>query len=224
MSIQKAQSVENLNEGFCLEDQNLSTSISSTQSSNSLTEGFENYFLETTQDTLDMSVFRCSMNKLFYYKNNSIESVNSDQTSLFQASHITTSEESSIDFSNFCQYRVIKESAYPSSPESEASVSPIILKDNRSNNQGIKLTCKTICNQLMRPITSKILKLTKRSKKIDSIQSNGNEASDMSEEVTPVIKSVKLPYRPQPERVDDELTKLDNNNFNQCGDIVYYYV
>lgn len=201
---------------------------------------------------MDMSVFRCTsrtVRGLFYNQHSIEESLQpEDRCSFIKVSNsvndLTRTSETKIRYKPFCEELEPESLSSDSglmSNEGELSNDQIPKQDSINSserNQSIKVTCKTICSQ----ITSKLLKKFKR-KQVEvqsesnpqaSGASNGHQATreEFISGPTAIIQNKRIPikicarsYRPNPTRLDDGVSAdVQKSNFNQFGDIVYYYV
>ena len=252
--ISQSESADDLNEGFCIDEViNTSEQGESVYISDA---DVENYFLEITNnsgDETDMSVLRCTsqtVRGLFYNQHRDKSVASSDQRSLIQVpqSAIDSSNSGarlSIHYKDFCNELEPSESLSSDSGCCEPSIEPIIKSDavdsSSSTDRSLKVTCKTICSQIMKPITAKILKKFKKKavegqthiegQATSSVPSNVQSERVCCREPMALIQNRRVPikiltrgYRPGPARLDDGVTEQIKSNFNQYGDFIYYYV
>ncbi len=214
-------SIDDLNKAFCDQTSPKQSFILSDSSC------IDDYFLRVTSCESSPEQIRCttaSFNAI-RHMNYTFES-NSDQDSLIK--HNITE----VLIPNDIQGQIISDS----SDLSKKSVS------------SIRVTCKEICSHLVRPIRKKLLKrftknqISSGKEKISneiSIESKQekwhNEAIGMNnyipihEYASAKYQNVALScdaYRVEPERLDVGQSDIEvfKSNFNQCGEIIYYYV
>lgn len=201
---------------------------------------------------MDMSVFRCTsqtVRGLFYNQHSIDESLQSrDHCSFMKmpnsVNDLSGASETNIRYKHFCEELEPENLSSDSglmSNEGELSNNQILKVNSSERNQSIKVTCKTICSQ----ITSKLLKKFKRKQvEVQSEStpqtsrtvkaSNGQQIvrEELISGPTALIQNKRVPikicarsYRPNPARFDDGVSaEVQKSNFNQLGDIVYYYV
>lgn len=207
----------------------------STASSCSSDFDFEKYILTNSPEVL-----RCtgeSFKGVFYNRDYLDES---DQYSLIEQPIETTSSESSIVYHEFCHTKSSSEVIKDTLETNDSTE----VTDQQST---LKVTCKSICKQIMKPIANKILNKFKRKEAYNVGSVSGKSVSkvvlpsDQNIIAAGAIGSrspVKIytncrhekivlscdAYRGEPDQLNESDLEKIHSKFNQCGDIVYYYV